>query len=467
MAVRSRRVDTGTNGLRLPPASADAERFFLGSILLLTNDAMFPEDLAYCFAIERHRRIYRCMLDLRARGEPIDYVTVYQQLASHGAHRDDLSFLIDLPEGIPFPPNLNHYAKVLREVADRRKLVSTLWELADRAALRSENLDNVVAAGVELFDAVAARQTYATGQTYRSIDDIPTIAESTATKIEYIRPELPRGAVVALTGDSASGKSTLATAWARDGFQNKGIPFLFLDRENPLTVVADRIARLGLEEGPGRKFWGGWLGEQAPQPDSPIVRAFAKEHKGLIVIDSFTAFVEGDQNDASVVRGFMHRCRRLADLGATSLVIHHDGKAEIAKDYRGSSDFKAAIDIGFHVTNSGVSRQLDNLVLRPYKTRFGGFSESVTYRYAGGKVVRGEAPEASQTVSEQLTTILRLNPGIRGKQFEELARDRNIGRDRAREFLFSGLKAGTIWQETGSKNLKRYYLTGTEAQGAL
>jgi hypothetical protein len=86
----------------------------------------------------------------------------------------------------------------------------------------------------------------------------------------------------------------------------------------------------------------------------------------------------------------MHRCRRLAGLGATVIVIHHDGKAESARDYRGGSDFKAAIDFGFHVTNCGANRLLDKLFLRPFKTRFGGFSESVTYCYAGGKVVRAE-----------------------------------------------------------------------------
>jgi AAA domain len=91
---------------------------------------------------------------------------------------------------------------------------------------------------------------------------------------------LPRGAIVVLTGNSESGKSTLATAWARDVWRDKGVSFLFLDRENPGPVVADRFARLGIEDGPGKKFWRGWLGQEAPQPDSSIVRAFAKEHKG-------------------------------------------------------------------------------------------------------------------------------------------------------------------------------------------
>jgi replicative DNA helicase len=186
MAARSRKADASgngaTNGLRPPPASDSAEGLVLGSFLLasiLETDAVFPEDLADCFAIERNGRIYRFVLDRQARGEPIDHVTIYQSLNRHGeTRRDDLSYLMGLPEGIPLPPNLNYYATVLRGLAERRKLVFALWELADRAALKSENPDNVVAAGAELFATVAARQTCATGQAYRSIDDIPTIAES-------------------------------------------------------------------------------------------------------------------------------------------------------------------------------------------------------------------------------------------------------------------------------------------------
>jgi predicted ATP-dependent serine protease len=233
--------------------------------------------------------------------------------------------------------------------------------------------------------------------------------------------------VAAFTGDAGSGKSTLLTAWARNAWRDSGIPSLFLDRENPISVIADRLQRLEMEDGPGMKFWGGWLPQEAPQPDSPIVRAWAKEHRGIVVIDSFSAFLDGDQNDANTVRGFLHRCRRLADLRATPCVIHHDGKAETARDYRGSSDFKAAIDVGFHVSNFGNGGLLDRLVLRPFKNRFG-LSHELSYRYADGKFIRGDATEATQTLAEQLTALLRLNPGVTARRFDELVRNRGISR---------------------------------------
>ena len=214
------------------------------------------------------------------------------------------------------------------------------------------------------------------------------------------------------------------TAWARDVV----VPVLFLDRENPVSVIIDRLDRLGFADCPRLRFWGGWLPEEAPLPDSAVITEWVRscDPRPLVVVDSLVAFHGGDPNDASACRGFMHRCRRLADLGATVVVIHHDGKSETAKDFRGSSDFKAAIDLGFHVSNFGSDGRLDKLVLRPFKQRIQVGAE-ISYEYAQGRLLRGEAAETRQTLSEQLMVLLRLNPGVTARKFEALANERNLG----------------------------------------
>jgi hypothetical protein len=65
----------------------------------------------------------------------------------------------------------------------------------------------------------------------------------------------------------------------------------------------------------------------------------------------------------------MSQLRRLADMGAAVIVLHHSGKGESARDYRGSSDIKAAIDVGYLLTNMGDGG-LDRLRLKAFKTRF-------------------------------------------------------------------------------------------------
>jgi hypothetical protein len=458
VAIRKR--GAADNGL---PADVDVERFVLGSILL--DDIVFPELSQDFFSLDSHRRIFRCMSDLHARGEHVDRVTVANELERRGEREavGGISYVVSLDDGVPQIPHLDSYIRILQEHATRRRIMFACQHLMDRAALSTEELASVIQAGLEVFTTTAAA-----GQAYRSIEDLPSVAECGAGDIKYIRrPELPCAAIVGLTGDSGSGKSTLATAWARDAWRNQGVPALFLDRENPLNVVADRLQRLGTEDGPGLRFWGGWLPSEAPQPDSAIVRAWAAERKGLVVVDSFSAFLEGgDQNDAAIVRTFVSRCRRLADVGATVVLIHHDGKAETAKDYRGSSDFKGAIDQGLHVSNFGEGGQLGKLVLRPFKSRLGACRE-ISYEYASGRFERGDETEARQTIGEQLTVILRLNPGATARKFDELVNTRGLGRNRARAWLSEGVLAGSIRFETGAKNTRRYFVAGMEVQSAL
>jgi hypothetical protein len=286
------------------------------------------------------------------------------------------------------------------------------------------------------------------------------VRDLSTAEVEFLRyPELPRASVVAVTGDSGSGKSTLVTAWARD----VAVPVLFLDKENPAAVIADRLERLGAVDGERLRFWGGWLGEEAPQPDSAVILDWVKacDPKPLVILDSLAAFHGSDQNDAALMRAFMHRCRRLAALGATVVVIHHSGTSETSTDYRGSSDFKAAIDVGLHVSSFSNGGLLDKLFLRPFKNRFGGI-EQLIYSYDDGRIVRGDCIEAKESVYDQLTDLLRLNPGITTAKFEDLANQRGLGRNRARTFLGDGLRSRTVRFTSAPKGGKRYFLAGME-----
>jgi hypothetical protein len=65
----------------------------------------------------------------------------------------------------------------------------------------------------------------------------------------------------------------------------------------------------------------------------------------MIVVHSSVSFHPGDENDAALTRQYMTQYAGLAKLGATVLLEHQSGKADSARDYRGSSDYKGACDI--------------------------------------------------------------------------------------------------------------------------
>src|SRR5439155_16662290 len=122
---------------------------------------------------------------------------------------------------------------------------------------------------------------------------------------------------------------------------------LYVDGENPLYVVKQRLFDLGICPTPELTVWGGWNEWPPGGPDSHLVVEFARQHKGLIIYDSLIEFHSGSEQSSTETRAFMRQFRALANLGATVIVLHNAGKADTAKLYRGSSDIKAAVDTAY------------------------------------------------------------------------------------------------------------------------
>jgi hypothetical protein len=255
---------------------------------------------------------------------------------------------------------------------------------------------------------------------------------------------LPEGGFVLLAGASGSGKSTLATAFQRDVFA-KGVHVLVLDRENPQDVAVDRADRVGLADGPLLQYAGGWLGEVPDLDDPDLIEWIkAQESKPLIVIDSMIAFLPGDENSATDVRKFMDKLRALSNLGATVLLIHHDGKGESTKDYRGSSDIKGAVDVAFNVSNNVKDGHLDVLTSRCFKSRYG-FVGEIIYRYNGGKLTRDDSARGkAQAGNDKLRDILRQCQPATKTAFEDLAGKSRVTRAAVRQFVDLGLEDRSI-----------------------
>jgi hypothetical protein len=239
-------------------------------------------------------------------------------------------------------------------------------------------------------------------------------------------------------------------------------PALILDRENSVDVLQDRYQRLGIttsEEERGLIVWGGWLDNEAPDPAASVILEWVskKEPKPLIVVDSASAFLEGDENSSNAVRGFMSGLRQLANFGASVILLHHTGKSENSQDYRGSSDFKASVDVGINVRNFGEG-ELGRIRLKAFKNRFT-IDREVILNYSHGHFSSDDRPNAAiRTVTEQLTDLLRRNPGIKKAEFEHLAAGLGLGRNRARDFLDVGEASGELKANRGANNAKFYYL---------
>lgn len=137
------------------PANVDAERFVLGSILV--DDQLYlqvagviePED----FSLDKHRRIFMRMTELRDRNERIDRVTLANELMRIGQLEavDGLSYLVSLDDGLPSISNIDSYIRIVKEKALLRRIILTSQRTIERCFAGDEQPDDILAsAGDEI-----------------------------------------------------------------------------------------------------------------------------------------------------------------------------------------------------------------------------------------------------------------------------------------------------------------------------
>ena len=122
---------------KVPPYSAEAERGTIGAVLLdnyMLHRAMEmvqPGD----FYEARNRMIYETMLKLSDRGEPIDLITITDELRR--SEKLDkvggVTYVGALTEAAVIARHIDSYARIVREKSLLRSLIAVSGEIAARA----------------------------------------------------------------------------------------------------------------------------------------------------------------------------------------------------------------------------------------------------------------------------------------------------------------------------------------------
>jgi len=130
---------------KVPPQNLEAEASVLGGILL-ENEAinrvlelLIPED----FYRESHRKVFRAMIGLSDRNEPVDLITLSDFLKARGELEavGGTAYLASLADLVPTAANIGHYARIVREKAVLRHLISAATEIAGRGFEEQGNVD--------------------------------------------------------------------------------------------------------------------------------------------------------------------------------------------------------------------------------------------------------------------------------------------------------------------------------------
>jgi replicative DNA helicase len=251
---------------RLPPQNVEAEEAILGAILI-DPDAIIrvatiirPED----FYREKHGWIYDAALALHERREPIDLLTVCDELE----RREQLdqvggtAFITALVNAVPTSIHAEHYARIVERTATRRRLIDAAGQIAALAYQEADDVDEVVDRAEQVLFGVSERRIS------RELVPIRQVLSDYYDRVEYLtrhRGEmigiptgfgdidkllggLQRSDMVILAARPSVGKTSLALSFAHNAAKkyDRRVAFFSLEMSNEQVVQRLISAETGI-----------------------------------------------------------------------------------------------------------------------------------------------------------------------------------------------------------------------------
>ncbi|HXF76927.1 MAG TPA: replicative DNA helicase [Methylomirabilota bacterium] len=287
---------------KVPPQNLEAESSVLGGILLdneainLVLELLQPED----FYRESHRKIFRAMIDITDRGEPVDLITLSEFLKG----RNELeavggaAYLASLADFVPTAANISHYARIVREKAILRSLISTATEIATRGYEEQGSVDEFLDSAEKVIFDISEKKIKAS---FVAVGDMITDTLKTIDKL-YQRKEMITGVptgyedldkltaglqpsdLIIVAGRPGMGKTAFALNLATNAaLAGTGAAIFSLEMAKEQLVLRMLCSEARVNSS---KVRSGYLGER----DFPqLAKAAARLHEAPIYIDDTPA----------------------------------------------------------------------------------------------------------------------------------------------------------------------------------
>jgi len=122
---------------RIPPQATDVEQSVLGAMLIEREaipraiEILMPDG----FYLAKHQKIYTAMLSLFERGNPVDLITLTEELKRRG-DLDDIGgayYLTELSTQVASAANVEYHARIIAEKSLLRKMIETMTLLVGQA----------------------------------------------------------------------------------------------------------------------------------------------------------------------------------------------------------------------------------------------------------------------------------------------------------------------------------------------
>ena len=244
----------------VPPQNLDAEESVLGAMMLSPGAIGAVSEVlsASDFYRESHAKVYRAALALYGRGEPVDAITLVDELERRGELEDagGKVRIHELAALVPAASNAGHYARIVREMATLRGLIRAGSEIARLGMDRDgdEATELVDRAEQIIFELSQSRTTgdfsHIEELLKESFERITALYESGAEitgipsgfrDLDHLTSGFQPGNLVILAARPSMGKSGLALGMAAELAVRREIPVALFTLEMSKSEVTQRL----------------------------------------------------------------------------------------------------------------------------------------------------------------------------------------------------------------------------------
>ena len=244
---------------KIPPHDIEAEQAVIGSMLTDKDAVMSAVEKLNenSFYRDDNRAIFEAIVNLYNRAEPIDIVTVKDELTSMGMFEKvgGLEYLVMLPDKVPTTANVEKYIKIVEEKSTLRSLIKTANEIIDLGYDQTEDVEDIMASSEKkIFDIIQKNNQ----KSYTPIKDV--LIES-FTKLEELYNQktritgVPTGFIeldyktaglhgsdlVLIAARPAMGKTAFALNIAANAALRANTPVAIFNLEMSKDQLVDRI----------------------------------------------------------------------------------------------------------------------------------------------------------------------------------------------------------------------------------
>ena len=158
---------------RILPHDLAAEQSVLGAVFIAPDtiislaDELVPND----FYKPANKIVFKTMLSLLEKGEPIDATTMISALTNQGdiSNIGGITYVVELVNSTPTSKNVEHYAKLVKEKATLRKVIADLSDSLSSAYQGDVSISDIIAKTEKSLLDISNQNT---GTGFRNVADI-------------------------------------------------------------------------------------------------------------------------------------------------------------------------------------------------------------------------------------------------------------------------------------------------------